>query len=233
MAPAKPPKAATRGQHHDGLSRVGPAHAATALRGALFLVQAAPGAVLFRPGNGIIKAFPPNRAGGADHLGLTLPDFTLRLPLAVRAKEEHDVLASARGGILPGPARPWRHGHLPTYLRHESISLWFPCVPRPGQRHAAGHAVSRDAAFTPSSHPTRYAALVFPRIRARSAARARGTGGKSGAGRAGGGLRASRVDEASQFSRTDAQLCHPVSLSRSQARESDRPKYVHGITGRP
>src|SRR5215472_4873153 len=51
-ASAKPPK----GGKHAALpmprylGRVGAAHAAAALRGALFLVQAAPGAVLFGPG---------------------------------------------------------------------------------------------------------------------------------------------------------------------------------------
>src|SRR6516225_6253362 len=177
------------------LGRVRPAHAATALRGALFLVEAAPGAVLFRPGNGIVEAFPPNRAGGADQLGLTLPDFTLRLPLTVRAKEEHDVLASARSGILPGPARTRRHGHLPTYLRHESISSGFrvflgqaSTVLLDTRSHALRHL--------PRPPLQRTMPPMCSRAYERAALRAPGeTGGKSGAGRAGGGLRASRLDE--------------------------------------
>ncbi len=52
----RPPKAASMVRQ---LCRVCAAHAAAALRGALFLVKAAPGAVLFRPGNGIVETFGP------------------------------------------------------------------------------------------------------------------------------------------------------------------------------
>jgi len=74
-----------------------------------------------------------------------------------------------------------------------------------------GHAVARVAAFTPSIHPTHYAALVFPHIRtpAQRYARQEVPGAiKAPDGR--GPLRACRPDEASRFSRTDAQLCHPL-----------------------
>jgi hypothetical protein len=167
----------------DCLGCVGPAHTAAALRGPLFLVQATPGAILFRPGNGVVEAFRPNRAGSADHLGLTLTDLALWLPLTIGAEEEHDLLASARGGILPGPARPRRHGHLPTYLRHESISSNSRVFL--GQASAVlldpqSHAMRP---FTPSIHPTHCPVLVFPRIRTRSATRAKEIQGQSCAGR--------------------------------------------------
>src|SRR5215475_6805520 len=102
--------------------RVRPAHPAAALRCALVLVETAPGAVLLGPGNGIGQAFRPDRARGTDALGLALADLALGLALAVGAEEENDLLAAARGSILPAPVRPGRQCHLPTYLRHESIS---------------------------------------------------------------------------------------------------------------
>src|ERR1700722_17905546 len=71
------------------LGRVGAAHPATALRGALVLVQATPGPVLLRAGNSVIEAFKPDRAARADLLGLALPDVPLWLPLAVWPEEEH------------------------------------------------------------------------------------------------------------------------------------------------
>ncbi|GAA3990106.1 hypothetical protein GCM10022630_39170 [Thermobifida alba] len=54
----------------------------------------------------------------ADLLGLALADLPFRLAFAVRAEEEHKVLAPARGGILPPPARAGAQRGLPTYLRH-------------------------------------------------------------------------------------------------------------------
>src|SRR5437764_13606908 len=81
--------------------RVGPAHPAPALRSALFLVQATPGAVFLRAGDGVAQALRPNRAADAHGLCLALADFPLRLPLTVGAEEQKDLLASARGGILP------------------------------------------------------------------------------------------------------------------------------------
>src|SRR5215831_3887720 len=133
----------------NGLSGVGAAHPAAPFRGPLLLVQATPGAVLFWAGNGVGEAFRLHRARGTHGLRLALAHFALWLPLAVRAEEEHDVLASARGGVLPGPARPWRHGHLPTYLRHESFSSISSVCSGPSERHAAGHVVSRVTSFNP------------------------------------------------------------------------------------
>src|SRR5215831_4726416 len=112
--------------HLEWSGGVGAAHPAAPFRGPLLLIQAAPGAVLFWAGNGVGEAFRLHRARGTHGLRLALAHFALWLPLAVRAEEEHDVLASARGGVLPGPTRPWRHGHLPTYLRHESFSSFLP-----------------------------------------------------------------------------------------------------------
>jgi predicted phosphoribosyltransferase len=105
-----------------GLGRVGAAHPATALGGALVLVQATPGAVLLRTGNGVVQAVQPNRAARADLLGLALPDVSLWLPLAVWAEEEHQILATTRGSVLPPPVRAGKHGRLPTHLGHGSIT---------------------------------------------------------------------------------------------------------------
>src|SRR3984885_5883854 len=92
--------AARRGR---ALGRVRATHPATALGGALVLVQAAPGAVLLRTGHGVVEAFKPYRAARADGLGLALPDVPLWLPLAVWAEEEHQILATTRGSVLPPP----------------------------------------------------------------------------------------------------------------------------------
>src|SRR5216684_3084249 len=105
------------------LGGVGAAHPAAPFRGPLLLIQPTPGAVLFRPGYGVGEAFRANRASGAHGLRLALAHLALRLALSIRPEEEHDILASARGGVLPSPTRPRRHGHVPTYLRHESVSL--------------------------------------------------------------------------------------------------------------
>src|SRR6266566_9245992 len=128
-----PPRAAmAAGMSRRQLRGVGAAHPAAPFRGPLLLIQATPGAVLFRPGNGVGEAFGPHRARGAHGLRLALAHFALWLPLAIGTEEEHDILASARAGVLPGPTRPWRHGHLPTYLRHESVSsIFFRVFPRP------------------------------------------------------------------------------------------------------
>src|ERR1700729_261576 len=104
------------------LGRVGPAHPATALGRALVLVQATPGPVLLGTGNGVIEALDPDRAARADLLGLALPDIPLWLPLAVWAEEEHQILATTRGSVLPPPVRAGKHGRLPTHLRHGSVT---------------------------------------------------------------------------------------------------------------
>src|ERR1700733_6339950 len=82
-----------------GSSRVGAAHPAAALSGALVLVQATPGPVLLGTGNGVVEALDPDRAARADLLGLALPDVPLWLPLAVWAEEEHQILATTRGSV--------------------------------------------------------------------------------------------------------------------------------------
>jgi putative phosphoribosyl transferase len=105
-----------------GSGRVGAAHPATALGGALVLVQATPGAVLLRTGNGVVQALHPDRAARADLLGLALPDVPLRLPLAVWTEEKHQILATTRGNVLPPPVRAGKHGRLPTHLRHGSLT---------------------------------------------------------------------------------------------------------------
>src|ERR1700761_41575 len=109
-------------QYLAGLGRVGAAHPAAALGGALVLVQAAPGAVLFRTGNRVVEAVKTHGAASADLLGLTLPDIPLWLPLAVWAEEEHQILATTRGSVLPPPVRTGKHGRLPTHLRHGSVT---------------------------------------------------------------------------------------------------------------
>jgi hypothetical protein len=102
---------------------VGPAHTAAALGRTLIFVQPAPRAVLLRTRHRIVQTFKPHRASSADTLGLALPDVPLRLTLAVRTEEEQQVLATARGSILPTPVRAGKHGRLPTYLRHGSNHL--------------------------------------------------------------------------------------------------------------
>src|SRR5271169_3869676 len=102
--------------------RVGPAHPPTALRRALVLVQAAPGAVLLWPADRVGEALRPHRAGVANGLGLALPDLSLRLPLPVWPEEEHNVATPAASLILPAPVRPWHQRGLTAYLRHESLS---------------------------------------------------------------------------------------------------------------
>src|SRR6202000_2995052 len=105
-----------------GSSRVSAPHPAAALSGALVLVQATPGPVLLGTGHGVIEALDADRAARADLLGLALPDVPLRLPLAVWAEEEHQILATTRGSVLPSPVRAGKHGRLPTHLRHGSIT---------------------------------------------------------------------------------------------------------------
>src|SRR5581483_3616112 len=119
---------------------VGPAHPATPLRGSLLLVQATPGPVFLRPGDGVTKAVHPNWATSTDGLCLALTYFPFGLPFPVGAEEEEYLFASARGGILPGPVWPRRHGHLPTYLRHESVSSAFPYVLCQPSGFLTGHA---------------------------------------------------------------------------------------------
>src|ERR1700751_595541 len=109
-------------QYPAGLGRVGAAHPAAALGGALVLVQATPGAVLFRTGNRVVEAVKTHGAASADLLGLALPDIPLWLPLAIWAEEEHQILATTRGSVLPPPARAGKHGRLPTHLGHGSIT---------------------------------------------------------------------------------------------------------------
>jgi len=192
------------------LGGVGAAHPAAPFGGPLLLVQAAPSAVLFWPGNGISEAFRAHWACGANHLRLAFPHLTLGLTLSVRPEEEHDVLASARGGILPGPARPWRHGHLPTYLRHETVSSNFrvffspetPCWTDTRShvfRHSPRLPIQRT---TPPSCSRTYGS--------RAALRGPGVPGAIKAPDGRGPLRACRPDEAGRFSRTDTQLCHPL-----------------------
>ena len=103
--------------------RVGPPHPAPALGRALFLVQPAPHAVLLRPGQRVVEALDPDRAVGADRLGLALPDLTLRLALTVGTEEEDKILRTARGSILPAPVGPGKHSRLPTHLRHGTNHL--------------------------------------------------------------------------------------------------------------
>src|SRR4029450_12507334 len=79
-------------------------------------------------------------ARGTDGLGLALADLALGLAFAVRAEEEDDFLAAARGSILPAPVRPGRQCHLPAYLRHESISSTVLCGPDPASSRARGLA---------------------------------------------------------------------------------------------
>src|ERR1700761_8832301 len=105
-----------------GSSRVSAAHPAAALSGALVLVQATPGPVLLGTGDGVVQALDPDRAARADLLGLALPDVPLGLSFAVWAEEEHQILATTRGSILPSPVGTGKHGSLPTHLGHGSIT---------------------------------------------------------------------------------------------------------------
>jgi putative phosphoribosyl transferase len=109
------------------LRRVGAAHPATALRRALVLVQAAPSAVLLGTGDGVVETLKPNRAARADGLGLALPYLPLWLPLAVWAEEEHQILATTRGSVLPPPVGAGKHRRLPAHLRHGSVHLKQSC----------------------------------------------------------------------------------------------------------
>src|ERR1700732_4772181 len=105
-----------------GSGRVRAAHPAAALGGALVLVQASPGPVFLGTCTGVMEALDPDRAARADLLGLALPDVPLWLPLAVWAEEEHQILATTRGSVLPPPVRTGKHGRLPTHLRHGSVT---------------------------------------------------------------------------------------------------------------
>src|ERR1700730_13172303 len=105
-----------------GSGRVRAAPPAAGRRGGVVLVQASPGPVLLGTGNGVIEALDPDRAARADLLGLALPDVPLWLPLAVWAEEEHQILVTARGSVLPPPVRAGKHGRLPTHLGHGSIT---------------------------------------------------------------------------------------------------------------
>jgi hypothetical protein len=178
---------------------VGPAHPATALGSALVLVQATPGAVLLRPGNSVSQAFSANRTCRTDRLGLAFTDIAFWLALAVRAEEEDDLPAAARGGILPAPVRPGSQCHLPTYLRHESISSAlsrvFLC---PAPRRTRGLALR---GLCPAFHPTHDPAAMFPgNGHSRTPERQVRSGGQSHCRTGQGRVHASRPDEASQFS---------------------------------
>src|SRR5262249_570016 len=128
--------------HRTGLGGVGTPDAAAPFRGPLFLGQGTRGAVLLRAGKGVVGAFRLHRARGADDLRLAFARLALWLPFSIGAEKEHDILASARGGVLPSPTRPWRHGHLPTYLRHEAVaSFSFPVFPRPSKHPTATRTV--------------------------------------------------------------------------------------------
>src|SRR5262245_48149615 len=59
--------------------RVRAAHPATALRGALVLVQSTPGAVLLGTSDGVVQAVDPDGTARANGLSLALPDLTLWL----------------------------------------------------------------------------------------------------------------------------------------------------------
>src|ERR1700722_20210779 len=106
-----------------GSGGVGASHATATLSRALVFVQAAPGAVLLRPGHRVVQAFKPYRASSADLLGLALPDLPLRLALTIRTEKEQQVLATSLCSILPTPVRAGNHSRLPTYLRHGSNHL--------------------------------------------------------------------------------------------------------------
>src|ERR1700722_19786419 len=105
-----------------GSGGVGASHATATLSRALVFVQAAPGAVLLRPGHGVVQAFKPYRASSANLLGLALPDVPRRLAPTTRTEKEQQVRATARYSILPTPVRAGKHSRLPTYLRHGSIT---------------------------------------------------------------------------------------------------------------
>src|SRR6201995_3333117 len=133
-------------QHPAGLGRVGAAHPAAALGGALVLVQATPGAVLFRPGNRVVEAVKTHGAASADLLGLALPDIPLWLPLTVWAEEEHQILATTRSSVLPSPIGTGKHGRLPTHLGHGSITstkLLRSCVTLACGSHARESGAAR------------------------------------------------------------------------------------------
>ena len=98
------------------------AHTATTLGRTFVLVQPTPRTVFLRPRHRVVQTFKPHRASSADTFSLALPDLSLRLTLAVRTEEEQQVLTTARGSILPTPVRAGKHGRLPTYLRHGSIT---------------------------------------------------------------------------------------------------------------
>src|SRR5450631_1439562 len=112
------------GRRQAGLSGgVRAAHPAPALGRPLFLVQAAPHAVLLGAGQCVIEALNADRALGAHGLGLPLPDVALRLALTVGPEEEDKILLAARSSILPAPVGPGKHSRLPTHLRHGTNHL--------------------------------------------------------------------------------------------------------------
>jgi len=104
------------------LGRVRATHAATPLCGSFLFVLATPDAIFLRPCHGVAETLGLNWALRADALGLALAELTLGLALAIRAKEQDEILTPARGSILPAPAGAGKHSGLPTYLRHISIT---------------------------------------------------------------------------------------------------------------
>jgi hypothetical protein len=116
------PWRADSGRTYAASGSVCAAHAAAALCGTLILIEAAPSAVLLRAPDCVVQAVKTDRAGLADRLSLPLANLAFWLAFPVGAEEEQQILTTARRGILPPPVGPGKHGRLPTYLRHGSIT---------------------------------------------------------------------------------------------------------------
>ncbi len=123
---------------------------------------------------------------------------------------------------LARPSSAGEAGHLPTYLRHESFSSISRVFLQPALSRAARSHALRLSPRPPSNALCRRSLFPGIRIRPQRLPRQRSSEGKSTLpdGPWLPSAHASRPDEASQFSRTDAQLCHP-GYGRSAARREN------------
>src|SRR5215472_15109745 len=140
-------------------------HPPAALSGALVLVQAAPGAVFFRPAHRISQALDPDRARRTQRLRLAFANIALGLSLAIWPEEQDDIGTAARGPVLPAPTGPCQQPGLMAYLRHELLSSTSSPLTSPSgalgsldvhsERSRSGHVPRRI-------NQTPHGAAVFP-----------------------------------------------------------------------
>src|SRR5699024_2513429 len=89
------------------LRRLVTAHAATTFGCAFVLVESSPGAVLLGLGDGVVQAFGPDGASGAEHFRPGLPGLLLLGALVtVRPEEQLKGLVPTYGVLLPVQGGP-------------------------------------------------------------------------------------------------------------------------------